>query len=174
VKCWLRISRFFERPRDKLRETLRFGRCNFRAWPEVVAVIFALNLEMQFGGPLRPLFRGCPGLQRANSANLRDDFLCFSRLCGAALSGPMAGWVLECTADIALLVKMAAGEALEGGVVLLDRRVGRFEVEGWHGRFSVRRIAPRGRVSAVGKLSGIGPVPPMPCIRASCNVTEAC
>ncbi len=44
------------------------------------------------------------------------------------LAGAIFEKVLECSADVALLVEVAAGEALEGGVVFLDRRVGRFQV----------------------------------------------
>jgi hypothetical protein len=41
LKRSLRISRFFEGAREKFRETIVIGRCNFHAWREVVAVIFA-------------------------------------------------------------------------------------------------------------------------------------
>jgi hypothetical protein len=41
LKGSLRISRFFEGAREKLRETMVIGRCNFRASREQVAVIFA-------------------------------------------------------------------------------------------------------------------------------------
>lgn len=40
LKCSLRVSRFFEGARKKLRETIVVGRCNFRVWREQVAVIF--------------------------------------------------------------------------------------------------------------------------------------
>jgi hypothetical protein len=41
LKCSLRVSRFFEGAREKLRETIVIGRCNFRVWREQVSVIFA-------------------------------------------------------------------------------------------------------------------------------------
>jgi hypothetical protein len=41
LKRSLRISRFFEGAREKLRETIVIGRRNFHTWREVVAVIFA-------------------------------------------------------------------------------------------------------------------------------------
>ena len=40
LKGSLRVSRFFEGAREKLRETKVIGRCNFRAWREQVSVIF--------------------------------------------------------------------------------------------------------------------------------------
>ena len=55
--------------------------------------------------------------------------------------------ILERSADIALLVEVAAGEALEGRVVLLDRRVGRFEVERGHEGFSVTKDSAGGLFS---------------------------
>jgi hypothetical protein len=41
LKCSFRISRFFEGAREKFRETVVIGRCNFHTWRRVVAVIFA-------------------------------------------------------------------------------------------------------------------------------------
>jgi hypothetical protein len=40
LKGSLRVSRFFEGAREKLRGTMLIGRCNFRVWREQVAVIF--------------------------------------------------------------------------------------------------------------------------------------
>ena len=57
------------------------------------------------------------------------------------LAGAGLEQVLEGSADVTLLVEVAAGEALEGGVVGLDRSGGRFEVECAHVRFSEARIA---------------------------------
>jgi hypothetical protein len=42
LKGSLRISRFFEGAREKFRETIVIGRCNFRVSREQVAVIFTL------------------------------------------------------------------------------------------------------------------------------------
>jgi hypothetical protein len=66
LKCSLRISRFFEGAREKLRETIVVGRCNLRASQEVVAVIFTPNSAVRLSEPLKPLFRGCSGELRAN------------------------------------------------------------------------------------------------------------
>jgi hypothetical protein len=40
LECSLRVSRFFEGAREKFRETIVIGRCNFRVSREQVAVIF--------------------------------------------------------------------------------------------------------------------------------------
>ena len=49
--------------------------------------------------------------------------------CPLKLAGAVFEQVLKGSADVALFVEMAAGEAIESGVVLFDRRAGGLEVE---------------------------------------------